>query len=360
MELHQRITNLVQKETDRLLKEFLNDNPDLLQKYVSGGVTAVGVILTPLNAFMRHLLIIKGLDPDQEPGERQRKELLEAVGSLFDVSHEKDFDDDYDFSWVHKKFEEARKHLGHLGLTKDRFKALTDLDKLPSIGPGRYPTVQEEQEYFNQAPSTRLPDSEIPVTPLDDLDLETKEGRQQYRERALQESPIDKLRLALKEIVKETADKAARSDKFNPGDAIKKVEGLFGEVAKEAAKKKGIKVSKKKTNKGPDPKGAPAWGSKGVKVNRVPASFEEQEKHAAKKNTLKENIRAKFARATELTKEMAERGFVQEGDKAFQAQVQEILLMDDDAVEALGRVIKKHDKSPTDDKFTGPFRRNQK
>jgi hypothetical protein len=362
MELHQRLTHLVQKETDRLLKDFLNDNPDLLQRYVDGGVTAVGLILTPLNAFMRHLLVVRGLDPDTEPGERQRRELHEAVGSLFNVTHEKDFDEDYDFSWVHKKFEEARKSLGHLSLTKDRFKQLTDLDKLPNIGYGRYPTVEEEQEYFSTAPSGRLPDKEIPVTPVDELDLNTKEGRQQFRDRALSEfehNPIDSLRNALKEIVKQTAEKAAVSDKFNPGEAIKKVEGIFEEISK-SVPKKGIKVSKKKSNKGPDPKGPPAWGSKGVKVNRVPPTTTELEEHKATKSTLKEKLRVKHDRAKQLTNDMVARGLVTDNKEAISAQLQEILLMHDDAVDALARVVGKHTKSPSDDKFKGSFRRVQK
>jgi hypothetical protein len=288
--------------------------------------------------------------------------LMDAVSSLFDVTHEKDFDEDYDFSWVHKKFEEARKSLGHLSLTKDRFKQLTDLDKLPNIGYGRYPTVQEEQEYFSEHPSTRLPDNEIPVTPVDELDLTTKEGRQQFRERALSDvpgDPIGNLRNALKAIIKETADKAALSDKFNPGDAIKKVEGIFEEISKDAPKK-GIKVSKKKANKGPDPKGPPAWGAKGVKVNRVPPTTTDLQEHKATKSTLKEKLRVKHDRAKELTNDMVARGLVTDNKEAISAQLQEILLMHDDAVDALARVVGKHSNLPTDDKFKGSFRRVQK
>lgn len=314
MELHQRITNLVQKESSRLLKDFLNDNPDLLQKYVDGGVAVAGAILVPLNAFVRHLLVVKGLDPDTEPGERQRRELLEAVGSMFENNHGKDFDDDYDFSWVHKKFEETRSHLKEL--TKDKFMELTDLSKLPNLGPGRYPTIDEEQEFYAEKPSTRLPEKEVIV----------------------EENPIEALRNSLKDIIGEVAVEGAKK--------------VAKEVAIKAATeviKKGVKVGKKKVNKG-----------KGTRVNRVPATVEEQMTHVNKKNTLREKLRAKVARATELTKEMEKRGFIQEGDEAFQAQLQEILLMDDDTIESLDRVIKKHDKLPTDNKFTGPFRRNQK
>lgn len=305
MELHQRITNLVQKESSRLLKDFLNDNPDLLQKYVDGGVAVAGAILVPLNAFMRHLLVVKGLDPDTAPGERQRLELLEAVGSMFDENHSKDFDDDYDFSWVHKKFEEARSHLKDL--TKDKFLELTDLSKLPSIGPGRYPTVQEEQEYFAEQPSNRLPEKEV----------------------VLEENPIEALRSSLKNIIGEVASEAAKK------------------VVKEAVKK-GVRVGKKKVNKG-----------KGTRVNRVPATVEERLTHTNKRNTLKESLRAKYNRAQELTNEMVARGLCSDNKEAIQAQLQEILLMSDDVVESLDRVVKGQ-TLPTDNKFTGPFRRNQK
>lgn len=319
MELHQRITNLVQKESSRLLKDFLNDNPDLLQKYVDGGVAVAGAVLVPLNAFIRHLLVVKGLDPDTSPGERQRQQLLEAVGSLFDENHSKDFDDDYDFSWVHKKFEEARSQLKDL--TKDKFMELTDLSKLPSIGPGRYPTVVEEQEYFNQAPSTKLEDKEIPVT---------QEG----------ESILDNPEL--KSSLKKLADliKEAGGPTFDPGQAIETVKKVT---------KKGIKTSKKKVNKG-----------RGTRVNRVPATLEERATHVNKKNTLNESLRAKYNRAKELTDEMVARGLCSDKKEDVQAQLQEILLMNDDAVESLDRVVKKHTTLPTDDKFKGSFRRTQK
>lgn len=343
MELHQRITNLVQKETDRLLKEFLNDNPDLLKKYVDGGVAAVGLVLTPLNAFMRHLLIVKGLDPDQDPGERQRRELLEAVGSLFDLTHSKDFDDDYDFSWIQKKFEETRSNLKQLSITKNDFKKMTDIS---SWGSARYPTIDEEQEFFEQQ-----------------LDRDVTEASK--KETAVTtEQPVDemaRLRDSLKELIKDTADKAAVSAKFDPGEAISKVRNVFEEINKVSAKK-GIKTSKKKLNKGPDPKGPPAWGSKGVKVKRVPATVEEQMAHDIKKNSLKENIMKKHDAATKLVNEMVARGLCSDNADAIREQVQQVLLMPDDAVEALGRIVAKHAKSGSsaDRLGQGPFRRTQK
>jgi hypothetical protein len=360
MELHQRITNLVQKETDRLLKEFLNDNPDLLQKYVAGGVTAIGAVLTPLNAFMRHLLVVKGLDPDQEPGEKQRLALLEAVGSLFEKTHESDFDADYDFSWVQKKFEEARGHLKHLELTKDKFMDLTDISKLPSIGPGRYPTVVEEQEYFNQAPSTRLADKEIPVTNYGNTPTVSIPGGN-----AVTEEPVaqeyQNLRSALHEIIR-GAGKAG----FDPGEAIKKLSDVAQkarEITKKEVKKDaktGIKTGKKKLNKGPDPKGPPAWGAKGVRVKRLAPTEADKLEHSAKKNTLKENIKIKFNRANDLVDDMVKRGLVTDSKEAKHEQVQQILLMDDDAVEALKRVVAKHVSLPGDNQFKGSFRRVQK
>lgn len=322
MELHQRITNLVQKETDRLLKEFLNDNPDLLQKYVSGGVAAVGAILTPLNAFMRHLLVIKGLDPDVEPGEKHRKELLEAVGSLFNSSHQKDFDDDYDFSWVHKKFEEARGHLKDL--TKDKFLELTDLSKMPNlVGPGRYPTIEEEQEYFAEQPSTRLPSKEIPVV-----------------------SPIESLRNLVQGLEK--------GEKFDPVEAIKKVEALTGEVSK--AVKKSTKTSKRKLNKGPAKKG------KGVKVNRISATPTEAAEYRIHRDAVKDIGWEKASRARKLVDEMVARGLCANETKAMQRQVEEVLLWTDDAVEAMERVVQKHAKlGSSADRFgQGPFRRAKK
>ena len=65
----------------KLLKTFLTDNPELTQKYVDNSVTAISHLLGPLNVFMRHLLVVQGLDPDSNPGERAARELHHTIGT---------------------------------------------------------------------------------------------------------------------------------------------------------------------------------------------------------------------------------------------------------------------------------------
>jgi hypothetical protein len=313
MQLHNRLSQLFQKETDRLLKSFLSDNPDLLKKYVDSGVTVVGVALAPLNVFMRHLLTVQGLDPDSIPGEKERLALHEALTNFFSKNHEKDFDEDYDMSWVRKKFEEARGHLGKLNLTEDKFKELTDLSRIPSpILPGRYPTIEEEQEYMKSAPSNRLPDKEIRVR------VEDK-----------------------KEEVK---------PKFDPGNPIQALRDAVDAIEKEVGldkKKAGIKTGKKKLNKKSGP---------GTRVRRVIPTPTEVKENPPKIGALKENVKAKFDASRKLVNDMVACGLVENNDDAKHEQIQQILLMDEGAVASLSRVVAKHAK-PTTSNFNGSFRR---
>ena len=46
----QQLLQPLQSGTFRFARTFLNDNPDLLQKYVSVGMDTVGVLLVPLIA----------------------------------------------------------------------------------------------------------------------------------------------------------------------------------------------------------------------------------------------------------------------------------------------------------------------
>lgn len=315
MQLHNRLSHLFQKETDRLLKSFLNDNPDLLKKYVGSGVAAVNAILGPVNVFMRHLLAVQGLDPDSVPGEKERALLQEALDNFFSKSHEKDFDDDYDMSWVRKKFEEARGPLSKLNLTEDKFKELTDLSRLPTIGPGRYPTDEEEQEFFKSKPSTRLEDKEIRVT---------------------------------------SEEKVA--PKFDPGNPIQLLREAVEAIEKEVGldKKKAAPKSGKKTSRKLNKKSGP-----GTKVRRVSPTPAEIKENPPKLGVLKENIKARFETARKLVDDMIVCGLVENNDEAKHEQLQQILLMDEGTMASLSRVVAKHAK-PTTSNFNGPFRRVQK
>lgn len=290
----------LQKETNRLVKSFLDENPDILKKYVEGGVTAVGLMLTPLNTFMRHLLVVQGLDPDSIPGEKERLALLEALENFFEKRHDKDFDSDYDFSWIQKRFEETRKTLNQLEMTKEKFMDLTDLSKLSS----------------HDKPLDELVAEANPVAP---------------------ESVKHETRLEI------------------GGDAIDALRKCIQAIEKEVipSKKKGVKTAKKKLNKG-------KVGS-GTRVRRVTPTFKEQQEqnYVPKQSAIKEALKAKLDTAKKLVGEMVARGLIENNESAKKEQLEQILLMNDEHVRTLTRVITNQIKSPTD-KFTGSFRRIQK
>jgi hypothetical protein len=368
MSLYQRLTGLVQKESDRLLKSFLDDNPDLLKKYVSGGVSTVGAILGPVNIFMRHLLTMQGLDPDSIPGEKQRLLIQEGMNSLFLKDHEEAFDEDYDLSWVQKKFEDTRKKMNQLEMTKETFLNLTDLSNLPNA-------VEKFADLVAEVNVV------APETPKKEIPLDTKEGRQEYRNRVLNEA---------KSFLKDQEPTYVEIG----GDAIQALRDAVTEMEKkvEPKKKKGVKVSKKKLNK--------ATTSKPRKITRVPnptlqiqytdanstlevtsdrverpnwkktparnlqdlASDNKKRLKDAKESTpeFKAELKAKTTRATQLTNMMVEKGLIDPDDKARQAQINSMLSWTINNMDALERVVTKY--GPTKDaiaenKFKGSFKR---
>lgn len=123
-----KLQNLRQ-ETNRLAREFLNENPTLMKKYVDLGLGAVGKTVSILSGFMKHLIVVQKLDPNTNPGSRQLKELQEAMNATFEKYHAKPFDEDYDFSWVHKKWEQTKNQLNSQ-MTKEQFMDLTDVGTL--------------------------------------------------------------------------------------------------------------------------------------------------------------------------------------------------------------------------------------
>lgn len=371
---------MFQKETDRLLKGFLNDNPDVLKKYVEGGVVAVGAVLRPINSFMRHLLVVQGLDPEAVPGEKQRLLVLQSLTNFFDSKHEKDFDDDYDLSWVNQKFEKTRGALKDLKMTKDKFMELTDLSRLPNVRTSTVPTVERLEDLTGE-PIDHLAQRVNPVAP----EPEKREARLTFSERA------EKLKRIAQDIRSESKD-------FNPGDAIQQLRSFMNDLGKQLEdvkpeveeKSAPLKPGKKKLNKGK------RVGS-GLRVQRVSntepvkevpstltvesdrkvrppairepgrnlrdlASQKKAEIKAAKEATpeFKAEAARKLARATELTHLMAQKGLVEASDTAFNTQVDSMKNWSDNNFDALERVVTKY--GPTKDavaenKFKGSFRR---
>jgi len=375
MQLHNRLSSLFQKETDRLLKSFLDENPDLRKKYVEGGITAVSAILGPVNSVMRHLLVVQNLDPDAVPGAKDKAAMLKALDSFFDSKHDKDFDDDYDLSWVQQKFNKTRGVLKDLKLTQDKFMELTDLSRLPNLG---------RVEDLTDEPIDHIAQRVNPVAP----EASKRETRLTFIEEAKNLKP------ALEKIAEAARAVEKGAKEFNPGDAIQQLKDFVKSMeSPREDKPSGLKPGKKKLNKGKRPGSGPrvhrvanteplkeepstlSVGSDRIErapSTRIPgrnlkdlASDRKAQIQAAKEATPEFQAEAarKLVRATELTHLMAQKGLVEANDTAFNARVDSMKNWSDNNFDALERVVTKY--GPTKDavaenKFKGSFRRVKK
>jgi hypothetical protein len=144
------------------LKQYFQNNPDRLKSYVGLGVKIVNLATSPLGVLLKHLIEIQGMDPNTEPGRRAREQFQRALDSTFEKFHNHEYDSDFDFSWLSKKFEEARKSNGQsFDLSKEEFRNLTDVSNLKATPPFA-------------APATRITtEAGVPVTidqsPVDEI-----------------------------------------------------------------------------------------------------------------------------------------------------------------------------------------------
>lgn len=303
----QKFLRPLQKEADSLVKSFLSENPELAKKYVDSGVSVIGAILEPLSSFMRHLLVVRGLDPDSIPGARERA----ALQNLFESTHDSSFDPDFNFEFVNKKFEQTRQQLKHLDLDKEKFLGLTDISKLPSISDSHGLPVTIDNTVNQIAPDTDKRETRIRAT---DQERENQEVFD------IGSNAIEVLRQAVSNIEKEIGVKAT------------------------AKKKSGLKTTKKKLNK-----------KVGTKVNRVntPGPIPG---YVDKKAALHDRLKAKLERCKKLVDDMVLADLIGNNPDDMKEQLEQVLLFNDDALNALERVVARHAKTPQDT-FDGPFRR---
>jgi hypothetical protein len=153
----------------QFLKQYFKENPEALKSYVGYGLKAVHLAVTPLNLALRHLIEIQGKNPDEEPGRKMREDFQLALDNIFRRFHDHSYDEDFDFSYLNKKFEEARKNNGFepFNLSKDEYRELTDLSKVASP-----PPVHTAPPF--DVPATRtITEAGVPVTidqtPLQEL-----------------------------------------------------------------------------------------------------------------------------------------------------------------------------------------------
>lgn len=379
----QNVLHPVQMKAARLFKGFFEANPELTKKYVNTSLAVLHRILSPVDTFMRHLLVVQGLDPDTTPGAKQREALQLMTNELFNKTHDKDFDDDYDFTWIQKRFEDTKKTLNQPQLTKEKFMDLTDISRFNDKR-----NLEMEQSAHSLLTTEILQSTEVnqiaPESVKKETPLDTPEGRQAYRAEVAskfeQERENTKQEIASLDAL-ETFKKALNE----LDDLIQKDKKL----QKKQLKKSGVKAGKKKLNKATSSKKK----DKGTRVNRVPVPVEEgsstltlesdhkiiepstrgpgrnlknivqsrkaQDK-AAKESTpeFQAELKTKMARVTRLTDLMVEKGLCD--DRSRQDRISSMIAINDDSLDSLERMIIKY--APTKDaiaenKFKGSFKR---
>jgi hypothetical protein len=324
-----KLQELFQKGASQTFKDFLDKNPELVRKYVDTSIVALNYVLVPVTTFVKHLLTVKGLDPNSEPG---KQELLALLG-VFEKFHQSEYDDDYDVSWVQKKFDKVREDARWGDLTQETFVGLTDISNLTrseSSGPF---TIDQEVNQIAPVSAKR----EIPLIDED-----------QEREN---------LKAELKSI-SQHADQYIKGEvaTFNPGDALQQLvdiaqkAGVFDAKKEKTTKKKpGIKTTKKKLNKKITRKPTP-----GIKesVSTPVVNLDNPED----RKEFRAQLAGKAEKAQALTAKLVKMNLLPNDAVAIAEQVAQNMMLNDDALESLERVLDKMDK-PQKSNFKGSFRR---
>lgn len=332
MKINMQLSKLLQPLQHKVADLF--QDPKFVKKYVDAGVLALGYTLIPLDAFMKHLLTVQGLDPKSNP----RSALLETFSSAFTARHADEYDSEYDLSWVHKKFKKIREDEKWGDLTQETFVELTDISKVDDAI-DRPLTVDPAYEALaNQI----VPECEKRELPL----FKPEQERENLKE------ATEKLKKALKDVTSKLKEEVGS---FDPGgnaldqlkDFITKTHGeppaLWPTKKPHASttKKPGVKTTKKKLNK------------KTQKVARKTlATAKDREAHRA-------SVAKRYYEAQELVKGMVDKGLCSLAN--VDDQIAHITLMPDDAVESLKRIIRDTHSTRTDTSshnFKGAFRRN--
>lgn len=349
MPLPKRLSQLLQKQADRLFKDVLSENPEVLKSYVNGGLSAVATALTPINVFMRHLLTVQGLDPDSVPGENQRALIQQAFNSTFVDKHEADYDDDYDTSWVHKKYFLVK---NKLDVTEDKFMALTDLSKLDN-GPEVLVKTKFDELVAEMNPVA--PDADKKELPL--VTTYTTDEVQALKTFVESMEKKGGIKVVEKQVSKDS--KPSKSGKRSP--KIKRATGpeSFKEIPStlEVKSDRVVRPSSKRTP------GRNLGELASKKKAKEKAAREATPEFKAEQAALEAELKVKLARATELTNLMIQKGLCRADDQSRKDQIDSMLNWGDNNFDALERVIHKY--APTKDavaenKFKGSFRRVQK
>lgn len=174
----------------KLLQTFFATNKPLLETYVNAGILGVRYAMLPLQGFLRHLIEVQGLDPNDTTNNKLLRELDAIFGSLQSAS------DELPLSWVKKRWQQVN----------DRFRnddtVESDVDEQVKVL-----DLDAEEDKLNTDAIDLLSRDEERKQKLEDLcgtadwrkkamdvegnDLDTKEGRQAYRAKVAEEDALD-------------------------------------------------------------------------------------------------------------------------------------------------------------------------
>jgi hypothetical protein len=353
-----------------LLKNRLSD-PELLQSYVGAGIAITNFAVAPLTRLLKHLLVIQGIDPNTQPGAKARKLFQQAVDESFGGVR-KDYDDDFDFSWVNKKFQQTRGELKDMDLSKEDFMKMTDVGNLKA-------TQALDVNQITPNDVTHPVPLTIDESPLDQLDRFLNEELVNQISPEPEATRENKREQRIQEFLKERAD-TLHDGTNSIKDALVKLVMISksledeelnrGEVQKLVDRTDELKNVKKAIDQHSEANVRPS-GNRVARIKTGNTKAVRSPKKSLNKSTLKRNLqkayedyKVKLPEAQRLTRKMVARGLCSSNKQAFQDQVDEIMKFNEASFASLERVIdrrpviKSTQERHADGRFKGNFTRS--
>lgn len=117
------------KFINHVVKDLLDKYPQAKETYVSFGIAAAYLATKPIKEYLLHLMFVKGIPENTQPGQRLRAEMSSAFNKL----DEKPYSEDFDLSWVGKSYKTVKAAFSDSDITPGTFRKLSDVSHLNSI-----------------------------------------------------------------------------------------------------------------------------------------------------------------------------------------------------------------------------------
>jgi hypothetical protein len=361
------------------IKRYFEDK-DLLETYVNWGITAATWAIVLINKVLKHLITVQGIDPNTEPGLRQRMLFQQAVNEAFGKLDTKSYDDDFDFSWFNKQFKQIESNLGELNLNKEDFMKMTDVGNLKAtqpldvshLEPVDLMTPEARQQYRQILVNTSSVPLAIDPTPIEELvellDVHpvnqiAPEPVEQEREKERKETPeIHEQRIIEKRIEAFLDNKASTMFEDFSFNSIKKSLKKLVEIAKDMEDQRNpeevspgpeeVKELMSRTQQLRDIKNTikeyiekPSKRPANPKIRRTKTGNVKTVKTSKTKKTLNKaykEYQIKLPEAQDMVTEMVARGLCDASAQGQKLQVDEIMKFNRNSFDALRRVILRH------------------